>query len=187
MKVWNLLPFLSTLEIYLDTNALVISLSILREIHFACLIFKNWIGEQLATFFSKLEIRYKCFGYFSIPSIFLELLSFHFTSNSLFDFCCVILRFPLICFLLQLRKQSFVRKSSEGGELLTSTQKHLWWKKGESKNGKIFFWFFITFGCIDGGAFQYLGHYNKMKTFRKLQEINPDAIYSMAIKSEPNI
>ena len=26
-----------------------------------------------------------------------------------------------------------------------------------------------------------------MQTFRKLQEINPDAIYSMAIKSEPNI
>ena len=83
--------------------------------------------------------------YFSLAASF----RFHFTSNSLFDFCCVILRFPLICFLLQLRKQSFVRKSSEGGELLTSTQKHLWWKKGESKNGKIFFWFFITFGCID--------------------------------------
>ena len=43
-----------------------------------------------------------------IPSaIFLKAFFFHFTSNSLFDFCCVILRFPLICFLLQLRCSSF--------------------------------------------------------------------------------
>ena len=63
-----------------------------------------------------LQIRYKCFGYFYIPSIFLELLSFHFTSNSLFDFCCVILRFPLICFLPQLRKLGcFVREPKLAG------------------------------------------------------------------------
>ena len=65
-----------------------------------------------------LPIRYKCFGYFSIPSIFLELLSFHFTSNSLFDFCCVILRFPLICFLPQLRKLGcFVREPKLAGTI----------------------------------------------------------------------
>ena len=65
-----------------------------------------------------LHIRYKCLGYFSIPSIFLELLSFHFTSNSLFDFCCVILRFPLICFLPQLRKLGcFVREPKLAGTI----------------------------------------------------------------------
>ena len=74
--------------------------------------------SNLLPFFLSLRFRYKCFGYFSIPSIFLELLSFHFTSNSLFDFCCVILRFPLICFLPQLRKLGcFVREPKLAGTI----------------------------------------------------------------------
>ena len=43
----------------------------------------------------------------SLLLFFFKAFFFHFTSNSLFDFCCVILRFPLICFLLQLRCSSF--------------------------------------------------------------------------------
>ena len=112
---------------------------LLYPFYFAYLIFKNWIGEQLATFFSKLEIRYKCFGYFSIPSIFLELLSFHFTSNSLFDFCCVILRFPLICFLPQLRKLGcFVREPKAGWHYLAGV---LWCSSPlEKQPRKVSFW-----------------------------------------------
>ena len=47
------------------------------------------------------------FGSWYHPFLFSSIFRFHFTSNSLFDFCCVILRFPLICFLLQLRCSSF--------------------------------------------------------------------------------
>ena len=54
----------------------------------------------------------------SLLLFFFKAFFFHFTSNSLFDFCCVILRFPLICFLPQLRKLGcFVREPKLAGTI----------------------------------------------------------------------